>query len=57
MRAAVAIRIGADDDIGEAVRMLNPVADVTLPLARHHEAYENAYWRYRQVFSSLRPLF
>ena len=45
------------DDIGEAVRMLNPVADVTLPLARHHEAYENAYWRYRQVFSSLRPLF
>lgn len=44
-------------DIGEAVRALNPVADVTLPLVRNREAYENAYRRYRQVFASLRPLF
>jgi len=48
---------GRISDIGEAVRALNPVADVTLPLARHRDAYENAYRRYRQVFASLRPLF
>ncbi len=44
-------------NISEAVRTLNPVKDVTLPLARHREAYDNAYKRYRHVFSSLRPLF
>jgi xylulokinase len=48
---------GCISDIGEAVRALNPVADETLPLARHRDAYENAYRRYRQVFASLRPLF
>jgi xylulokinase len=44
-------------DIGKTVLELNPVADVALPLARNSEAYENAYRRYRQLFSSLRPLF
>jgi xylulokinase len=48
---------GLIDDIGAAVDKLNPVADVTLPLAPHREAYDNAYGRYRQVFSSLRPMF
>jgi xylulokinase len=48
---------GLIGDIGEAVVALNPVADVVLPLARNREAYDNAYRRYRQVFSSLRPLF
>lgn len=44
-------------DIGATVAALNPVADVTLPLVRHKQAYDNAYWRYRQLFTSLRPLF
>lgn len=44
-------------DIGRTVSELNPVADVTLPLVRHREAYDNAYRRYRQLFESLRPLF
>ncbi|MGE4250065.1 MAG: FGGY-family carbohydrate kinase [Parvibaculaceae bacterium] len=44
-------------DIGRTVAELNPVARTTLPLARHAESYENAYRRYRQLFSSLRPLF
>jgi xylulokinase len=48
---------GLIGDIGAAVDALNPVADVTLPLAPHREAYDNAYGRYRQVFSSLRPMF
>ena len=48
---------GRIDDISAAVRALNPVTDITLPLAQHREAYENAYRRYRQVFASLRPLF
>jgi xylulokinase len=44
-------------DIGKTVLELNPIADVAMPLAQHREAYENAYRRYRQLFSSLRPLF
>ena len=44
-------------DIGQTVVELNPIAQTALPLARHREAYENAYQRYRQLFSSLRPLF
>jgi xylulokinase len=44
-------------DIGKTAVELNPVSDVALPLAQNREAYENAYWRYRQLFSSLRPLF
>lgn len=44
-------------DIGATVAELNPVADVTLPLVRHKQAYDNAYRRYRQLFTSLRPLF
>jgi xylulokinase len=44
-------------DMGETVAELNPVAQETLPLARNAESYENAYRRYRQLFSSLRPLF
>jgi xylulokinase len=44
-------------DIGQTVVELNPIARTALPLARHREAYENAYQRYRQLFSSLRPLF
>lgn len=48
---------GLIDDIGRTVAALNPVADVTLPLVRHRDAYDNAYRRYRQLFESLRPLF
>lgn len=48
---------GLITDIGGTIAELNPVADVTLPLVRHKQAYDNAYWRYRQLFSSLRPLF
>lgn len=48
---------GLIEDIGATVAILNPVADVTLPLVRHREAYDNAYRRYRQLFTSLRPLF
>jgi xylulokinase len=48
---------GLIGDIGATVAELNPVADVTLPLVRHKQAYDNAYWRYRQLFTSLRPLF
>lgn len=48
---------GLISDIGQTVARLNPVADVTLPLVRHKQAYDNAYWRYRQLFTSLRPLF
>jgi xylulokinase len=48
---------GLVDDIGETVVGLNPVAQVALPLAQNAESYENAYQRYRQLFSSLRPLF
>lgn len=44
-------------DIEKTVADLNPVANVTLPLVRHREAYENAYQRYRQLFAHLRPLF
>ncbi|MGE0007312.1 MAG: FGGY-family carbohydrate kinase [Parvibaculaceae bacterium] len=44
-------------DIGETVVELNPVARTVLPLARNRAAYENAYRRYRQLFTSLRPLF
>jgi xylulokinase len=48
---------GLVDDIGKTVVELNPVAHVALPLVRNAESYENAYKRYRQLFSSLRPLF
>lgn len=48
---------GLVSDIGKTVATLNPVAHVTLPLAQNAESYENAYQRYRQLFSSLRPLF
>lgn len=48
---------GHIDDIGRTVAALNPVADVTLPLVRHRDAYDNAYRRYRLLFESLRPLF
>jgi xylulokinase len=48
---------GIVGDIAQTVIALNPVAEVALPLARHREAYENAYGRYRQLFSHLRPLF
>jgi xylulokinase len=48
---------GLVSDIGKTAVELNPIASVTLPLAQHREAYENAYGRYRQLFSSLRPLF
>ncbi|HTN96980.1 MAG TPA: FGGY family carbohydrate kinase [Nordella sp.] len=48
---------GRIDDIARTVAALNPVADVTLPLVRHRDAYDNAYRRYRQLFESLRPLF
>jgi len=48
---------GAIDDISSTVVALNPVAHVALPLAQNAESYENAYRRYRQLFSSLRPLF
>jgi xylulokinase len=48
---------GLDAEIGRTADELNPVARTALPLAQHHEAYENAYRRYRQLFSSLRPLF
>jgi xylulokinase len=48
---------GLVSDIAKTAVELNPVAHVTLPLAQHKEAYENAYGRYRQLFSSLRPLF
>lgn len=44
-------------DMASAALTLNPPANVTSPLAGHREAYDNAYRRYRQVFSSLRPLF
>jgi xylulokinase len=44
-------------DIRQTVAELNPVADTVLPLARNAESYENAYWRYRRLFSHLRPLF
>ena len=37
-------------DIGQTVVELNPIAQTALPLARHREAYENAYQRYRQLF-------
>jgi xylulokinase len=48
---------GLIDDIGKTVIEINPVTYVALPLARNAESYENAYRRYRQLFSSLRPLF
>jgi xylulokinase len=48
---------GLVDDIGKTVIEINPVTAVALPLARNAESYENAYRRYRQLFSSLRPLF
>ena len=48
---------GLIGDIGATVAELNPVVDVTLPLVRHKQAYDNAYRRYRQLFTSLRPLF
>jgi xylulokinase len=48
---------GLVTDIGRTVVELNPVAHVALPLAQNAEPYENAYQRYRQLFSSLRPLF
>jgi xylulokinase len=48
---------GLVDDIGKTAVELNPVAHVALPLAQNAESYENAYRRYRQLFSSLRPLF
>ncbi len=48
---------GLIGDIGAAASELNPVANVTLPLAAHREAYDNAYRRYSQLFTSLRPLF
>jgi xylulokinase len=44
-------------DIGKTVLELNPVADVAMPIAGNGEAYENAYRRYRELFSSLKPLF
>jgi xylulokinase len=48
---------GLIDDIGKTVFELNPVAHVALPVAGNAESYENAYQRYRLLFSSLRPLF
>ncbi len=48
---------GLVDDIGKTVIGINPVIHVFLPLAGNAESYENAYRRYRQLFSSLRPLF
>jgi xylulokinase len=45
------------DDIAKTIVEINPVVQVALPLARNAESYENAYRRYRQLFSSLRPLF
>ncbi|MGE3874808.1 MAG: FGGY-family carbohydrate kinase [Parvibaculaceae bacterium] len=48
---------GFADDIGKTVVGLNPVDHIALPLAQNAESYENAYQRYRQLFSSLRPLF
>lgn len=48
---------GTIADIASTVVALNPVDHVTLPLACNAESYENAYRRYRRLFSSLRPLF
>ena len=48
---------GLIGEIGQTAAALNPVARESLPLARNAESYENAYRRYRQLFSSLRPLF
>jgi xylulokinase len=48
---------GLAGDIGMTAAKLNPVAETSLPLSSHRQAYEDAYRRYRQLFEALRPMF
>lgn len=52
-----AVAAGAEADLDNAADRLAPATAEIAPVAAHRGAYEEAYGRYRRLFTALKPMF
>lgn len=52
-----AVAAGAEADLDSAADQLAPATAEIAPVATHRGAYEEAYGRYRRLFTALKPMF